>query len=103
MKFIVHATDSAKRDAAEAAGWYESQRPGLGADFRAEVVAIAKSLGEAALHHSVRFADVRRAGLRRFRSYGRFYVIRGEAVTIFAIVHSARNPAWIRHRRNRLG
>ena len=103
MKFGVCATDAARRDAAEAAGWYETQRPGFGAEFRAEVAIAAKNLAETALHHSVRFADVRRAGLRRFSSYGLFYIVRGDEVKIFALVHSARHPAWVRRRRSDLG
>jgi hypothetical protein len=56
-----------------------------------------------ALHHRVRFQDVRRAGLRRFSDYGLFYVVRGSDVIIFAISHGARNPAWVRRKRSHLG
>jgi len=90
-------------DAAEAAGWYESRQPGLGAKFRASVKAAIGNLRDDALLHRIRFRDVRRAGLRRFRDYGLFYVVRGDEVTIFAIVHGARNPTWVRRRRSHLG
>lgn len=103
MKFVVRATEASLLDAMEAASWYESRQPGLGTDFQAEVQAVAKSLGEDAMLHRIRFSDVRRAGLRRFSGYGLFYFVRGLEVTVFAIIHGARNPAWVRRRRNHLG
>lgn len=99
MKFVVRVSDASRLDAADAAGWYESRQPGLGDDFRAEVKAVIRALAEDALLHGIRFRDVRRAGLRRFSDYGLFYVVREAEVTIFAIAHGARNPAWVRQRR----
>ena len=103
MKFVVHVADSTRLDSAVAAGWYEERKPGLGDDFRTEVQAAIKALANDALLHGLRFRDVRRAGLRRFPDYGLFYIIREAEVTIFAIVHGARNPAWLRRRRSHLG
>ncbi len=103
MKFTVHATDAATLDQIETASWYERHEEGLGRAFEAEVTAASHRLGDEALHHPLRFRDVRRAGLRRFLDYGLFYVVRGAEVTIFAIAHGARNPAWVRRRRSHLG
>jgi hypothetical protein len=55
MRFVVHATDAAQFDAGEAAGWYESRQPGLGSDFRMEVILAARNLTETALQHRIRF------------------------------------------------
>ena len=102
MKFVVRVTEAVKLDAMEAAGWYESRQPGLGHAFRVEANAAIKSLGEDALLHAIRFSDVRRAGLRRFSTYGVFYIVHDSEVTVFAIMHGARSPNWIRHRRSHL-
>jgi plasmid stabilization system protein ParE len=103
MRFVVHATEAAGIDAREAADWYESRQPGLGENFTAEVGAVIRNLRQDALLHPVRFSDVRRAGLQKFSAYGVFYVVRELEVTVFAIVHGARSPKRIRHRRGRLG
>ena len=102
MKLTVRFTDEALLDQIEAASWYERQRQGLGHSFATEVSAAARNLETAALAHAVRFADVRRVGLRRFTAYGLFYIVRGEQVTIFSVTHRARNPAWLRRKRERL-
>jgi plasmid stabilization system protein ParE len=102
MKFTVRATDAAILDEIEAACWYELQEEGLGRAFEADVSAVSRRLEDEALHHRMRFRDVRRAPLRRFSDYGLFYVVRGTEVIIFAIVHGARNPAWVRRKRNHL-
>jgi len=102
MKFTIRATDSAILDHIEAASWLERQEEGLGRAFEAEVSAAVRRLEDEALLHSVRFRDVRRAGVQRFSSFGLFYVVRETEVTLFAIVHGARNPAWVRRRRSNL-
>jgi plasmid stabilization system protein ParE len=102
MKYVVHATELAGIDAREAADWYESRQPGLGEDFIAEVGAVIRNLRQDALLHPIRFSDVRRAGLQKFSGHGVFYVVRESKVIVFAIVHGARSPNWIRHRRGHL-
>ncbi len=102
MKFSVRVTDAAVLDQIEAATWYEWQQDGLGRSFSDEVSTVLRELESDALLHPVRFADVRRVGLRRFTAYGIFYVVRADEVTVFGIVHGARNPAWVRRRRNYL-
>jgi len=102
MKFVVRVTDAAVLDQIEAASWYEWQREGLGEDFNEKVTAALRRLESEALLHPIRFADVRRAALQRFSAYGLFYVVRADEVTVFAVVHGARNPAWVRRRRQRL-
>jgi toxin ParE1/3/4 len=102
MKFIVRVTDAAILDQIEAAGWYELQEKGLGRAFEADVAAASYRLEEEALHHRVRFRDVRRASLVRFSSYGIFYFVRETEVIIFAVIHGARNPAGVRRKRGHL-
>ncbi|MDR3400939.1 MAG: type II toxin-antitoxin system RelE/ParE family toxin [Chthoniobacter sp.] len=103
MKFTVRVTDAVILDQIEAARWYEWQREGLGRDFSERVTDALRRLESEALLHPVRFADVRRAALQRFAAYGLFYTFRESEVTVFAVVHGARNPSWVRRRRQHLG
>lgn len=88
-------------DLAEAGVWYEEQEPGAGLadalDREAERVIL--DLRADALHHRIRFRDVRRAPLRRFSSFGVYYVVRGASVVVIAIFHDARDPRLLRGRR----
>jgi plasmid stabilization system protein ParE len=102
MKFDVRVTDSARRDADEAADWYERQALGLGDSFTEQFHLAAAALATSAQHHSFRFGDVRCAKLKRFSSYGLFYVISGQEVVIFAVTHQARDPRRLRERRTSL-
>lgn len=61
MSFFVRKLPLAEQDALEAAIWYEERDPGLGEEFLSEVDRAVRALGETALLHRVRFADVRRA------------------------------------------
>ncbi|MDD5139928.1 MAG: type II toxin-antitoxin system RelE/ParE family toxin [Verrucomicrobiales bacterium] len=90
MNFAVHKTSLAESDAAEAAIWYEAQTPGTGGDFLAEAEAAIASLERHALLYSVRFARVRCLRLRRFKDYGVYYVIRGNEVSVLAVLHGTR-------------
>lgn len=103
MSFVVRTIPHAEEDMIEAARWYDRRELGLGEQFLDEVDAVVSSLAERALLYAVRFADTRRAPLRRFKKYGVFYVIRGEEVVVFAVVHGSRSPRWSRLRRKLLG
>ena len=60
MSLVVRKLPLAEQDALDAAIWYEQRRPGLGEEFLHEVDRAVRALGESALHHRIRFADVRR-------------------------------------------
>ena len=98
MSYAVKILTPADEDAVEAALWYDAQCPGLGEEFMAQVEAAAKRLAEHPEIHSVRFADVRRAPLHKFKFYGVFYLIHGQEVWVIA-VHCRRHPCWLRERR----
>ena len=102
MSFAVRKLKPAERDALVAARWYDEQRLGLGDDFLDEVAAVTDALARHALLHAIRFADVRRAPLKRFRQYGVFYFLDGDAVIVFSVFHGARHPRWLRERRRTL-
>ena len=71
--------------------------------FFDDVDAAVTALAENPLIYSVRFADVRCLRLRRFTSYGVFYLVVGPEVWVLAIHHGARHPRWLRERRRKSG
>jgi len=102
MNAAVKRLPPAEADIIRAAEWYDDQQPGLGADFAREVDAIISCLATTALLHSIRFAAVRRAPLKRFKQSSVFYFLDGEGVIVFAVFHGARHPQWLRHRRTQI-
>ena len=57
-----------------------------------------RALRESALHNRVRFADVRRAAVPRFRFYGIYYTVHDNEVWILAILHGRRHPRVLQER-----
>jgi plasmid stabilization system protein ParE len=98
MTFVVRKLPLAEQDALEAAIWYEERQTGLGEDFLDEVDRAVRTLADSALHHRIRFANVRRAPLRRFRFYGVYYIVNDDEVWILAIFHGRRHPRALRER-----
>lgn len=98
MSFVVKKLPLAEQDTVDAAIWYEERQPGLGDDFLVEVDHAVRALGESALHHRIRFANVRRAPMPRFKFYGVYYVVREEEVWILAIFHGRRHPRVLQER-----
>ncbi len=103
MKFAVKRTKEVEKDLLAAACWYDTQQPGLGEDFLDESEEVIAALSERALLYSIRFADVRCVRLPRFKRYGVYYILRGEAVIVLAIHHGARDPRWLGKRVGKLG
>ena len=103
MSLVVRKLPLVEQDALDAAIWYEERQLGLGEEFLHEVDRAVRALGESALHHRVRFADVRRAPVPRFKFYGIYYVLRGEEVWILAIFHGRRHPRVLQERATRIG
>jgi Plasmid stabilisation system protein. len=102
MSFAVKILTPADADTVEAALWYDAQLPGLGAEFMAEVNTAAQRLADFPKIHRVRFADVRRAPIKRFKFYGLYYLIQNDEVWVIAVHHGRRHPRWLRERRRKL-
>ena len=101
MSFIVRKLPLAEQDALDAAIWYEGRQPGLGEEFLNEVDRAVRTLSDSALLHRIRFADVRRAPMHRFKFYGVYYIVRENEVWILAIFHGRRHPRAWQERRTR--
>ena len=87
----------AEADLSEAFGWYEMRREGLGAEFLLCVEASIASIQEhPQLYPKVR-REARRALTRRF-PYGVFYVLRGDLITVIAILDCRRDPRVLSER-----
>lgn len=78
---------------AEAFGWYEERKPGLGYEFLAEVRVIFKQVEENPLRHSEIYRKARRALVRRF-PYKVFYLFEGKKVEVIGVVHAKRDPRF---------
>lgn len=82
----------AEDDLAEAVGWYDEREPGLGAALVAEVGQALNRMAVNPLAFRVirRRPEVRRALLQRF-PYRVIFLLRDEAIIVFAVLHSARH------------
>ena len=92
MTLPVILGDEASAEFDEAFDYYESQRPGRGADFVARVEYVLDRLGAHPLRHGVVFADIRKALVPDF-PYCVFYRPLGTHVEVIAVFHSSRDPA----------
>jgi plasmid stabilization system protein ParE len=102
MSFVVKKLPLAEQDALEAAIWYEERQLGLGDEFLNEVNQAVRALSESALLHRIRFADVRRAPIPRFKFYGVYYSVHEQEVWILAIFHGRRHPRRLQQRRGEI-
>ena len=99
MSFVVKTLPPAEQDALEAAIWYEQRQAGLGDEFLTEIDRAVRALAETALLNRVRFADVRRAPVHRFKFYGVYYLVHEQEVWILAVFHGRRHPRRLQARR----
>ena len=91
--------DEAEADIIETALWYDEREAGLGLDLTAEIRsairhAVARPLSQICLQKS---PAVRRILARRF-PYRIFYIVRADAVVVFAVLHAARHDREWRQR-----
>jgi len=91
----------AEADLTTAALWYENREAGLGSDFLNEVRAAIQRAADGPLSY-LRLRErphVRRILTRRF-PYRIFYIVRPDAIVVFAILHAARHDyRWKRRAR----
>ena len=75
-----------------AVAWYESQRPGLGGDFVAQVKHILVTIANHPERYRIADGDVREALVSRF-PYCVYYRVNRDRVVVIAVFHSSRDPA----------
>ncbi len=94
--------EAATDEAAEAAAWYEKERPGLGAEFEHAVDAALDLLEEdivplASMPGAAGKRGVKRLILRRF-PYSVIVLERDAEILVIAFAHHARRPGYWRDR-----
>jgi len=94
----VRLRKEAESDLAEAAAWYERQRPGLGRDFLNEVESMLESIAARPFSYPQVYRSVHRAIIKRF-PFSVFYRVLGVEVVVLAILHSTRDPSRWQSRR----
>ena len=91
MSHEIRVRVRAQKDIESAARWYEAQRAGLGGEFMDEVGSAFSQIAENPKKYREIHRQTRRAMLQRF-PFGVYYRIRGEVVSIIAVMHSSRDP-----------
>lgn len=92
MSWRVGVRPEAELDVAIAAGWYEAQRPGLGAEFIDEISRTVATLADNPLRYREVMEGVRRVLARRF-PYAIAYRVEGDEVIVMSILHMSRGVA----------
>ena len=87
----LYVEPEADADLAEAFGWYEMQRVGLGSEFLAEVAQTFASLEDAPERYPVVRGSTRRALVHRF-PFAVFYIPEADLVAVTAVMHGRRDP-----------
>lgn len=89
---------AAEDKANEAFDWYQSERYGLGDEFRNEVkLSLARIVSRPLQFGLVHGKDVRRAGVRRF-PYSIIFQVEDDLILVLAIFHEKRSPTIWRDR-----
>jgi len=91
---------AAELDLAAIEDWYESQRQGLGGEFRQSVNEAITRIADSPLAYPERYRGARRVLLRRF-PYVLWYRPIESLVVVLACVHGKRDPREIRARLRR--
>ena len=98
MRYDFHP--DARLEYREAAAFYESRRPGLGASFTVEVEAAIKRILDTPDRWRVIEQDVRRC-LTHVFPYLVLYTIEKDSILIVAVAHGSRKPGYWRERLHR--
>ncbi len=89
----------AEEDITTTALWYEARDPGLGLELNLKIrAAIRRTVENPPIHLRLRRRpEVRRVLARRF-PYRVIYILREDAIVVFAVLHTARHDRQWRQR-----
>lgn len=91
MDYYLLIRPEAKADLLDTFHWYQSQKPGLGFDFKSCIdVALSQILVNPTLYKIVHLS-IRRAIIKKF-PFGIFYIIDNNKVIVLAALHARRDP-----------
>ena len=96
---VLRLRSAARDDLAAAARWYETQEPGLGRQFLAEVRLILQRIRSNPAAYPASYRGTRRALIRRF-PYGVIYlpVPDQSYIVVLAVLYCGRDPNLWRQR-----
>jgi plasmid stabilization system protein ParE len=97
MTLSVTFRRAARAELIDATGWYEAQRPNLGAEFVAEVDRCMAIAVERPTSYPVVHANTRRISTRRF-PYSIYFRAELTRIVVLAVFHWRRDPAIWRSR-----
>ena len=96
-RLIIRA--EAETDISDAAVWYDDRARGLGLELISEVQsAIARVFKNPEAFTPVRLNPVVRRVLTRRFPYRVFFIVRPDAIVVFAVLHAARHDRVWKHR-----
>lgn len=94
MNFLIRYRPEAVDDVTAAFDWYESERPGLGEEFRTALANAELLLARTPETFPLVYRDLRRLLLHRF-PYSVYFSVDAEDVDIRGCIHQARHPrSW---------
>ncbi len=89
--YAVRLRPEAVTELTEAWRWYETQREGLGDEFRACIDAAIAEVARSPLMWPKIHADARRRLVKRF-PYAVIYLVEAAHVEVIAVFHASRDP-----------
>jgi toxin ParE1/3/4 len=98
MSLALIVTPAARQELEEAIAWYEAGCPGLGQNFKLEVKSALDRAMALPQHFQQVHGSARRIRLRRFKKYGIYFAVKGNAFVVLSVFHGARNPSELRRR-----
>ena len=90
MSYRVIIRPAAEADLQQAKQYYDERRPGLGEEFISAMRQAMHSLQENPERRAFYYREFRRLLTRRF-PYKVFYLVQGERVIVFRILHAKQN------------
>jgi plasmid stabilization system protein ParE len=89
---------AARLEFEDAVFWHDTQQPGLGDRFEAEIYAVFSRILQNPERFPLAGKTVHRARVEVFDSYSVYFTIEPRFIGIVSIFHGARNPAELRRR-----
>jgi plasmid stabilization system protein ParE len=87
----------AEKELDDSIAWYESERQGLGQEFRATVEEYFQRIADHPEWFPKIRGEVRRAVVRRF-PFAIHFLIEKERIVILSVFHTSREPEQLKHR-----
>lgn len=100
MAYKVKLLPEVYQDLKAAQKWYNDQKAGLGAEFKAAVIKEIDYIGEYPEHYQRKYIELRQSLVDRF-PFAVFYLIEEEhkRIVILGVLHTSRDPETVKRRK----